>query len=113
MAFKGVLLEGVEVVLIVTTLAARPSGAAPAVAGAIAAVAAVAILGFWLRGPLMRLPETEMKWGVGVLLCAFGIFFCGEGLGLDWPAGEAAVLWLAALLAAASAALAHRVAVTR
>ena len=112
-AFKGVLLEGVEVVLIVTTLAARPSGATPALVGAAAAVAVVAALGAWLRGPLMRLPETEMKWGVGVLLSAFGVFFCGEGLHLDWPAGDGAVVLLAAVFALASAGLAHVVAVRR
>lgn len=112
-AFKGVLLEGVEVVLIVVTLAQRPGGAAPALLGAAGAVVLVAALGAWLRGPLTRLPETEMKWGVGVLLCAFGVFFCGEGLHLDWPGGEAAVLGLVALLAAASGALARGVAVRR
>lgn len=112
-AFKGVVLEGVEVVLIVSTLAARPSGPAPALAGAAAALLLVVVLAAWLRGPLMRLPETEMKWGVGVLLSAFGVFFCGEGLHLDWPGGELAVLWLGALLTAASAAMARRVAAIR
>jgi uncharacterized membrane protein len=109
-AFKGVLLEGVEVVLIVTTLAARPSGATPALVGAAGAVVLVTALAAWLRGPLTRLPETEMKWGVGVLLAAFGLFFCGEGLHLTWPGGDLAVLWLAGVLALASTALARAVA---
>lgn len=109
-AFKGVVLEGVEIVLIVSTLAERPSGPAPALVGAAGALALVATLGVWLRGPLTRLPETEMKWGVGVLLTTFGIFFCGEGLHLHWPGGETAVLWLGALMATASFALSRAVA---
>lgn len=102
-AFKGVLLEGVEVVVIVTALAARPSGPAPAIAGAAIAAVAVGAAGAWLHRPLARLPETELKYGVGVLLSSFGVFFAGEGLGVDWPGGDAAVLYIAAALVTASA----------
>ena len=109
-AFKGVLLEGIELVLIVAALAARPSGPAPALAGAAVATVAVVGAGAWLRKPLTRLPETELKWGVGILLSAFGLFFAAEGLGVEWPAGDAAILYLAAALAATSQLQSHRLA---
>jgi Ca2+/H+ antiporter, TMEM165/GDT1 family len=103
-AGKGVLLEAVEVVLIVAALGAGPDGLTPAVAGAAVAVVATVGIGAVLHRPLMRLPESHLKYAVGVVLSSFGVFFLGEGLDVHWPGGDVALLYVAATLVAVSQA---------
>jgi uncharacterized membrane protein len=101
-AGKGVLLEGLEVVLIVAALGAGEDGLAPALAGAAVAVVAVIAIGVVAHRPLARLPESHLKYAVGIVLSAFGVFFLAEGLGVEWPGGDAALLYVAAALVAVS-----------
>jgi uncharacterized membrane protein len=109
-AFKGVLLEGVEVVLIVAALSGGSAGAAPAVVGAAVAVVLVLAVGAIVHRPLARLPESHLKYGVGVMLSTFGVFFLAEGLGVHWPGGDAALLYVALALVAVSQVQIARVA---
>ena len=98
-AFKGVLLEGLEVALIVIALSGSDDGAVPAIAGAALATVVVIGIGLVLHRPLRRLPETQLKLGVGIALTAFGVFFTAEGLGVEWPGGDVALLYVLGLVA--------------
>jgi uncharacterized membrane protein len=94
LAFKGVLLEGLEVVFIVITFGASQQDVGAAVIGAAAAVIVVTIVGFAVRAPLTRVPENWMKFAVGVMLTSFGTFWGAEGAGAAWPGNDAALLVL-------------------
>ena len=88
-AFNIVMLEGVEVVFIVVAVAAGGTGLLyPASLGALAALALVAALGVVLHRPVATVPENTIKFGVGVLLSAFGTFWVGEGIGVVWPGAD-------------------------
>jgi uncharacterized membrane protein len=96
-AFKAVLLEGLEVVFIVIAVGAGRGLLWPAGLGAAAACAAVLAIGLALHRPLAKVPENALKFGVGVMLSAFGVFWTGEGLGIAWPGQDLALLLFAAL----------------
>jgi uncharacterized membrane protein len=98
LSFKGVLLEGLEVVFIVITFGANQRDVGAAVIGAAAAVILVAATGILVRAPLARVPENAMKFAVGVMLTSFGIFWGAEGAGVEWPGGDAALLVLVPLV---------------
>jgi uncharacterized membrane protein len=99
-AFKAVLLEGLEVVFIVIAVGAGRGLLWPASIGALAACAVVLAIGALVHRPLARVPENTLKFGVGVVLSAFGVFWTGEGLGIEWPAYDFALLVFAALFLA-------------
>ena len=103
-AFKAVLLEGVEVVFIVIAIGA--GGLLwLASAGAAAACIAVAAIGWAALGPLSQVPENALKFAVGTMLSAFGLFWTGESLGVEWPGGDAAIFAFAALFLGVAVAL--------
>jgi uncharacterized membrane protein len=91
-AFKGVLLEGLEVAFIVLTFGANQHRVALAAAAAGLAVLLVIAVGAAARAPLERVPENTLKFAVGVMLSSFGMFWGAEGAGASWPGGEAALL---------------------
>lgn len=94
LSFKGVVLEGLEVAFIALTFGANQARIPLAVFAAASAVVVVAIAGFAVRAPLARVPENAMKFAVGVMLTAFGIFWSAEGAGVHWPGEDLALLVL-------------------
>jgi uncharacterized membrane protein len=107
-AFKGVLLEGLEVVFIVVTFGAAQGHLPLVVAAAVSAVVLVVAVGLVVRAPLERVPENTIKFAVGLLLTSFGIFWSGEGAGVDWPGEDLAIVGILAFLALASFAFVRR-----
>jgi uncharacterized membrane protein len=99
-AFKGVFLEGLEVVVIVLTLGVADHRLGLAAIGAGAAVVVVAIVGAIVSRQLAGVPENAMKMAVGLMLVSFGTFWSGEGVGVHWPGSELALPVLVAVYAA-------------
>lgn len=87
-AFKGVLLEGLEVAFIVITFGTSAGRLDAAALGAVLAVLLVLVVGVFVHRPLSRVPENGLKYAVGIMLITFGTFWAGEGIGVDWPASD-------------------------
>ncbi|MGI8414366.1 MAG: COG4280 domain-containing protein [Solirubrobacteraceae bacterium] len=104
-AFKGVLLEGLEVAFIVLTFGANQHNIPLAAAAAGVAIAVVVGAGVAARAPLARVPENTMKFAVGAMLTSFGTFWGAEGAGASWPGGDAALLVIIPVIALFSLAL--------
>ena len=102
LSFKGVLLEGLEVVFIVITFGDNQRNLGAAVIGAAAAVIVVAAVGVGVRAPLARVPENAMKFAVGIMLTSFGVFWGAEGAGVSWPGNDVALLVLVPIVAVVS-----------
>ncbi len=99
LSFKGVLLEGLEVVFIALTFGGNAHDIPLAAVAAVAAVVLVGLVGLAVRAPLARVPENTMKFVVGIMLTAFGTFWGAEGAGARWPGSDAALLVIAPAIA--------------
>jgi uncharacterized membrane protein len=98
LCFKGVLLEGLEVAFIAVTFGANAGRIDLAALGAGAAVVLVVVVGAVAHRPLSRVPENALKFVVGLMLATFGIFWAGEGAGVEWPGADAALPAILVLL---------------
>ena len=100
-AFKGVLLEGLEVAFIVIPFGTSAGQLGPAAVGAAVACLIVIAVAAIVHRPLSRVPENGLKYAVGMMLITFGTFWAGEGVGVAWPAGDATLVVLLAIYVAA------------
>jgi uncharacterized membrane protein len=99
LSFKGVLLEGLEVVFIALTFGGNAHDVPLAAVAAGCAVVVVAATGAAVRAPLARVPENTLKFIVGIMLTGFGTFWGAEGAGAHWPGSDAALLVLVPAIA--------------
>lgn len=96
LAFKGVTLEGLEIAILVVAFGAGANQLGPSVIGAAGALVLFGSAGLLLRGSVQRVPRSVLQLVVGVLLTTFGTFWSLEGIGVDWPGSDAAILGLIA-----------------
>lgn len=101
-SFKGVFLEGLEVVVIVLTLGSTSHDVPLAAVAASAALVLVGAVGAVVARQLSSVPENAMKMAVGLMLVSFGTFWSGEGVHVRWPGSDLAIVALVALYGVAS-----------
>jgi uncharacterized membrane protein len=106
-AFKGVLLEGLEVWLVVVAFGLHGRAWISSTAGALAALLIVIAAGLVVRAPLRHVPENAIKFAVGAMITAFGTFWTLEAVGgaTAWPWGDWSLLALGAFYALGGLAL--------
>jgi uncharacterized membrane protein len=97
LAFKGVVLEGLEVAFIVVSFGANTGRYSSAVIGGVSAVIIVGGIGLGVKHFVSRIPRSFLQLIVGIMLTTFGTFWSLEGLGIDWPGSDAAILGLLVL----------------
>jgi Ca2+/H+ antiporter, TMEM165/GDT1 family len=102
LSFKGVSLEGLEVAVIVVAFGAAAEATGSAIVGAAVSVLVIGVLGAATYRYVAAIPRRALQLFVGAMLITFGTFWTGEGLSVDWPGGDVALLWLAALYVAAA-----------
>src|SRR2546429_7688462 len=97
LAYKAVLLEGLEVAFIVITFGSSSAtntcnttcGIGSAAIGAAIAGILVILAGAIIKAPLTKIPENTLKFIVGIMLTSFGTFLGGEGFGITWSFADA------------------------
>ncbi len=94
MAFNGVFVEGLEVVIIVISLSSANKSLGVSSLGALAALVVVAIAGLIFTKALTGVPENFLKMAVGIMLFSFGTFYLGESIKLNWPGADLFLLAL-------------------
>jgi len=97
LAFKGVVLEGLEVAFIVVSFGANANQLGVAVVGGAGALVVIGLTGVALQRLVTQIPRSLLQLVVGVLLTTFGSFWALEGIGVEWPAGDGAIIGLLAL----------------
>jgi len=97
LAFKGVLLEGLEVAFIAVTFGAATQNIQLAVVSAVSAFIIVVAVAAMIQKALRNIPGHVIKFSVGLLLVTFGTFWSAEGLGVEWPGEDLSILGLLSL----------------
>jgi uncharacterized membrane protein len=103
LSFRGVVLEGLEVAIIVVTFGAAARALPTAVLAAVAALVVIGGAGALARRAVERIPRSVLQLVVGTLLSAFGTFWAVEGLRIAWPGGDLFIIALAAWYVLAAA----------